>query len=187
MVTYRFARFVVDPIVLTDLVLLFQRCCGITRMSTTSSRRTELLEGMTGSSNNNNSSSNSNNSSNNNSVKLAIWTFEREVSCASIVGKRTRFTDRCGDIENSSASTPSRNSRVTLARIRALTSGAWRIIKRNITATLFTIDSSLVRFFEKKRRKKKRKEKKRKEKWTRIIDGLETIFFKREKYLRIFE
>ena len=161
MVTYRFARFVVDPIVLTDLVLLFQRCCGITRMSTTSSRRTELLEGMTG---NSNSSSNSNNSSNNNSVKLAIWTFEREVSCASIVGKRTRFTDRCGDIENSSASTPSRNSRVTLARIRALTSGAWRIIKRNITATLFTIDSSLVRFFEKKRREEKRKEKKRKEK-----------------------
>lgn len=148
MVTYRFARFVVDPIVLTDLVLLFQRCCGITRMSTTSSRRTELLEGMIGSNNNNSSNNNSNNS-----VKLAIWIFEREVSCASIVGKRTRFTDRCGDIENSSASTPSRNSRVTLAPIKALTSGAWRIIKRNITAT-FTIDSSLVRFFEKKTKKK---------------------------------
>ena len=185
MVTYRFARFVVDPIVLTDLVLLFQRCCGITRMSTTSSRRIELLEGMTGSSNSSSNNNNNSSNSNSNSVKLAIWTFEREVSCASIVGKRTRFTDRCGDIENSSASTPSRNSRVTLARIRALTSGAWRIIKRNITATLFTIDSSLVRFFEKKRRKKKRKEKKRKEKWTRIIDGLETIFFKREKYLNI--
>ena len=87
---------------LTNLLLLFQRCCGLTRPSLRSSQKTDLLEGTIGSSSNNNSnnisSNNNNNSNNSNFVKVAIRIFERGVSFASTAARRMQCIDHSGDI-----------------------------------------------------------------------------------------